>query len=276
VTTASTSSRAVSAPQAANRASSRVEWSQRDGAGLLEQGSSSVAEERAHERRLTAREDIRGDAGVVLEVAAQQAVEFVADGQQVLELVEDYQAPLARALVDASREVEHSVQPSQRTGGRTGRERPGHGGQPRYPDLRAAAAPPAHRSPDRSQPTTVQSPLIGALEPKDRVVKARDPGEIDKGRDHAVRVPGDIGERPQERGLAKAPRRRQANRLAAADEPEELVDLAPTVDELVGRKRTVVDERIHGFTASVPTGTLLVNLERQARASRRAAAAARS
>lgn len=92
-----------------------------DRAGLLEEGAPPVSEQSVHHVGVAAGEEVGDGAGVMLDMAAQHAVEIWLGGEHLLELIVGDQAASARPFVQASGSLEQVVQPRERVGvgGRT-------------------------------------------------------------------------------------------------------------------------------------------------------------
>jgi hypothetical protein len=175
----------------------------------------------------------------VLDVAAQQAVETV-DAPDVLELVEGDQRAVAPGLLEAERQLEQGVE---------GRERILH----RLELELGADAEGAEREPDprpleeRLHPppeVAFQLLRVRALEPHRDVADRRDAVEVDEHGDEPFGALPVVQGALEEARLAVLAGRVEPHVVAADDVPEELPHLVLAVDDVLGRDRPRVDERI--------------------------------
>jgi hypothetical protein len=118
-----------------------------------------VLEELLHERRLRAREDVRGDLALVLDMAAKQAVE-IGHFFDVLELVERDERAVATALLETQGQIQQRVERRQGVDPRVElQSRADSVGAERQPD-----AAPLEEALDLRPQRSLELPRVGALE----------------------------------------------------------------------------------------------------------------
>ena len=197
------------------------------------------AEQLLHQTLLRAGEDVRGDLALVLDVAAQDRVRGL-HLAEILELVERDQRAVAAVLLEAQRQVEQRVQRGQRVGARLElelhadperREREAEAGSlQELLDSRADAAAKLRR--------------VCALEPDGDVRKGQDAEEVDEDRDHPLAAFRLLEHAPQQARLPVLPWRVQPDVVPADGRAQQLGRLRVPVDQVLGRDRPRVDERI--------------------------------
>ena len=172
-------------------------------------------------------------------MAAQQRVHLLHLGD-VLELVEHDQRPEAAALLEPQRQVEQRVQRGQRIRARVDLE---PGADPERAE-REAEARALQELLDPAARLPLQLPRVGALEADRDVGDREDAVEVDEDRDQTLLPLAVAEDAAQQARLAVLPRRVEAHVVAADRGRQQLARLVVPVDDVVGRERVRVDERV--------------------------------
>ena len=197
------------------------------------------AEQLLHQPLLRAGEDVRGDLALVLDVAAQDRVRGV-HLAEILELVERDQRAVAPVLLEPQRQVEQRMERGERVRARLElelhadperREREAEAGSlQELLDPRADAAAKLRR--------------VGALEPHGDVRERQHAEEVDEDRDHPLAALRLLEHAAEQARLPVLPRRVEPDVVPADGRAQQLGRLRVPVDQVLGRDRPRVDERV--------------------------------
>ena len=231
---------------------------QAQGPGLAEERPLAGAEELLHQARMGAGEDVAGGVTVALDATAEEAVDLRIDGEECLKLVEGDEGPLPAAVEQRQRQVEKTSEDAGRFLG--GLELRLDLGRHRSP----ANAHPRPQGADRGDREALRRRaqlVVGLLDPGDDVGVGEHAVEIDLDVVEADPL-GVAGNAVKEARLAVTARRRQASRVPALGEVEELFGLAVAVDHVLWLYRPVEDEWIdipHEFGIRIPNSSVVPN-----------------
>jgi hypothetical protein len=196
-------------------------------------------EQPLHHPGLGAREHVRRNVALVLDVAAQDRVELI-HLRDVLELVEHDERATPPALREPQRQVEQRVQRRQRVALRVEL-------QPSADAERTQREPEAgalQKLLDARTHLALQLPRVGTLDAHRHVGDRQHAVEVDEDRDEALVLLPVAQHAAEEARLAVLPRRVQPHVVAADGPLEQATRLVVAVDHLVGRDRPRVHERV--------------------------------
>ena len=212
-----------------------------------------VLEELLHQPGLGAGKDVRGDVALELDVAPEDPVER-RHLAHVLELVERDQRPEAAGFLEPQRQVEQRVQRRQRVG-------LGFQLKPRADPERAEREPKARlleelldAAPDRAP----QLLRVCTLEADGHIGERDDAVQVNEHRHEPLLLLAVRENSPEQARLAVLARRVEPDVVAADRVLQQVLRLLVAVDDLLGRDRPRVDERVdvgdHG-SRRIPVGS---------------------